>query len=131
MLPLPLACVVAKIIIFPPVFTAVNVLPENTFIYNSGLKAQGQVFFTILDIFYSSFYFSPSGESLYTASLFRVCFTDILFFLIIFHEAVEFCALVAVEAVLIEGVTDLCHHRIVEIQIVQYAKAHAEHFFCL
>lgn len=37
MLPLPLALVVAKIIIFPPVFTAMYTLPENTFIYNSGL----------------------------------------------------------------------------------------------
>ena len=53
------------------------------------------------------------------------------FFLLPMFHAIQFLSLIILIIAHIDGITDFFHHRIIEIQIVQYAQTHTEHFFCL
>ena len=45
-------------------------------------------------------------------------------------HTVKLFLFVGMESSLVQGIADLLHHRIVEIQIMKNAKSHAKHLFC-
>ncbi len=83
----------------------------------------------------SCFFFSVFGRYYYYTqkqgvhqAVFGIFIVFLLF--IIFHKAFQLLFFVFLVSAFFDCLADLAHHCVIEIQIVQYAQAHTQHFFC-